>query len=53
MAAAGALSLIALLLHVVFLSRQANWEIIALALPATLVITWSVMRATGRLPSRA
>jgi hypothetical protein len=53
MLVAGALSLLALVLHVVFLSRQGNWEIIALALPATLAITWCVTRATAGARARA
>jgi Domain of unknown function (DUF4105) len=53
MLVAGALSLLALVLHVVFLSRQGNWEIIALALPATLAITWCVTRGTAGARARA
>lgn len=42
------LGLIALLLHLTGLSREANMEIIALALPPMLALAWAVHRGTAR-----
>jgi hypothetical protein len=42
-----ALALIALLLHVVRLSHEANGDIIALALPPILALAWAVHRGTA------
>jgi Domain of unknown function (DUF4105) len=47
------LALIALLLHVVRLSREANGEIIALALPPILALAWVVHRGTAHHPRTA
>ena len=43
-----ALAVVALLVHVVGLSRQANLEIIALTLPPILAIAWAMHRGTAR-----
>jgi hypothetical protein len=43
-----ALAVVALLLHVVGLSRESNGEMIALALPPTLALAWVVHRGTAR-----
>ena len=43
-----ALGVIALLMHLTGLSREANMEIIALALPPTLALAWAVRRGTAR-----
>jgi uncharacterized membrane protein len=43
-----ALALVALLMHLVGLSRESNGEIIALALPPALVMAWLVHRGTAR-----
>ena len=43
-----ALALVALLLHLVGLSRESNGEMIALALPPTLALAWVVHRGTAR-----
>jgi hypothetical protein len=43
-----ALALIALLLHLTGLSREANAEIIAFALPPILALSWAVHRGTAR-----
>jgi len=42
--------LIALGLHVTGLSREANGEIIAFALPPMLALAWAVHRGTARAP---
>jgi len=41
------LGIVALVLHAVGLSREANGEIIALALPPVLAIAWVVYRGTA------
>ena len=43
-----ALAVIALLLHLVGLSRESNGEMIAIALPPALVLAWVVHRGTAR-----
>jgi hypothetical protein len=43
-----ALGLVALLLHLTGLSREANGEIIAFALPPMLALAWAVHRGTAR-----
>ena len=43
-----ALAVVALLLHVVGLSRESNGEMIALALPPALALAWVVHRGTAR-----
>lgn len=43
-----ALGVIALLLHLVGLSRESNGEMIAIALPPALVLAWVVHRGTAR-----
>jgi hypothetical protein len=43
-----ALAVVALLMHFTGLSREANGEIIAFALPPTLALTWAVHRGTAR-----
>lgn len=48
-----ALALIALLLHVVRLSREGNGELIALALPPILALAWAVHRGTAHHPRTA
>jgi hypothetical protein len=47
-----ALALIALLLHIIRLSREANGEIIALALPPILALAWAVHRGTAHARRR-
>jgi hypothetical protein len=42
------LTVIALLLHLVGLSRESNGEIIAFALPPVLALAWAVHRGTAR-----
>ena len=42
------LAVVALLMHVVGVSRQANLEIIALTLPPILAIAWAMHRGTAR-----
>jgi hypothetical protein len=50
-----ALAVVALLLHLIGLSREANWEIIAFGLPPILALAWAVHRGTAapRLPRPA
>lgn len=43
-----ALGMVALLLHLIGLSRESNGEMIAFALPPTLVLAWVVHRGTAR-----
>jgi hypothetical protein len=43
-----ALAVVALLLHLVGLSRESNGEIIALALPPAVALAWVVHRGTAR-----
>ncbi|HKN66659.1 MAG TPA: DUF4105 domain-containing protein [Gemmatimonadaceae bacterium] len=43
-----ALAVVALLLHLVGLSRESNGEMIALALPPALALAWVVYRGTAR-----
>ena len=46
--ALAALAAVALLLHLVGLSRESNGEMIAFALPPALALAWSVHRGTAR-----
>jgi len=48
-----ALAVIALLLHLVGLSREANGEIIAFALPPIVALAWAVHRGTAHSARRA
>ena len=43
-----ALAVIALVLHLVGLSRESNGEMIAFALPPALALAWAVHRGTAR-----
>lgn len=50
--AAGALACVAVLLHLVGLSRQPNWDAIGLVLPVELAIAWVLVDASWARPAR-